>query len=154
MDIEKVKSLVEIAAKAANLTISHLEVKHDSYLGDDDKMDYLEVDGLVLYPTDVDVPALGGPRKAIGWAVDGHVVVRGRGRTLGDPGDPDTYDAVTIIEPEMTGKSGSGQEYKYPTPVGEAVKGLVLTLVEQNIENAFRADAEPEGDYNPDAIHA
>jgi hypothetical protein len=68
-DIGIVARLVQRAAGVAGIR-PLIEVKYDSYTGEEGKPSYLAVDGFSLYPVNVPIPTDYDTVMGLGWAVD------------------------------------------------------------------------------------
>lgn len=120
---EEAVRLLNLAAKAAGVTINPV-VRDEPYSGDDGMPEYyVDVDGLCLYPAVYETKSISRTFKHAGWAVDA---------IIHDPGSywrPPETDAVPIVEADT---------------LWTAARDLILALVKDRIDNAVVAEAEAE----------
>ena len=100
---------------------------------------YVQLDGGVdIYPC-----CIGTKRGVkIGWGVSTVACIPGR-HTLsnGDPGYPDDYESITLLEPsfETRGLAGS---YSHPRNAWSAIELAIVRMVEQRLRNCSQEEVE------------
>lgn len=133
----KVLRMAQHALRSVGLAEDNARFVPENLIGDDDPRceGYVQLDGGIdIYP------ALVGDR--VGWGVSATVCVPGC-RTLpnGDPGYPDDYDAVDLLEPSFktTGITGPHTHARH---AWSAVETAVLKMVEERLKNCFPEDCD------------
>ena len=134
---DNVLRMAQHALRSVGLPEDTASLIPENLVGDDDPRceGYVQLGGGIdIYPTLVG--------DCIGWGVSATVCVPGcHTMCNGDPGYPDDYDAVDLLEASFQTRGMSGA-YTHPRTAWAAVELAVVRMVEDRLRNCLPEDCD------------
>lgn len=143
--VQKVCDSANDALKAIGLPQT-AKVIADNLTGDEGMDGYVLLEGIAIYPQEVD-----GIHQGIGWGVSAETVIPGcHTMPNGDPGYPDEPDVLDIALPYVEAKTLSGS-LLFPRTARHAVACAVRAAVDWKMEDWMANGGWDHGDDSTDA---
>jgi hypothetical protein len=131
----KVLRMAQHALRSVGLAEENARLIPENLIGDDDPRceGYVQLDGGIdIYPTLIG--------DGVGWGVSATVCIPGcRTMPNGDPGYPDEYDAVDLLEPSFQTRGLRGL-HTHARRAWSAVETAVTKMVEDRLRNCLPED--------------
>lgn len=129
---ERVLRMAQHALRSVGLAEENARLIPENLVGDDDP----RCEGYVQLEGGIDIhPTLIGDR--VGWGVSATVCIPGcRTMPNGDPGYPDDYDAVDLLEPSFQTRGIDGM-HTHARGAWSAVETAVVKMVEDRLRNCL-----------------
>lgn len=122
------------------------KVVDENLTGDAGMDGYVLLDGIAIYPQEVD-----GIRHGVGWGVSAETVIPGcRTMPNGDPGYPDEPDVVDIALPYVESKTLVGS-LRFPRTANDAVACAVRAAVDWRLNDWMSYGGCDDSDDSTDA---
>lgn len=139
--VTKVCAAANAALKAIGLP-QIAKVVDENLTGDEGMGGYVLLDGIAIYPQDVD-----GIRQGVGWGVSAETVIPGCHTMPNvDPGYPDEPDVVDIEQPYVEAKTLAGS-LRFPRPHQQAIAAAIEASVRYRLSDWLAYGGADEGGY-------